>query len=166
MHRLIDKRHQVDQPQRQREAGQSAADAGCPQAAGNQDSAMVAPPGGIAQSANNQAGNLVYGLLTDVYHPDQNAGNGDMFSALISEVTRQNPGMEPGQPSRVNVGSVAAQAVHSVNRSANNGRGEHDWIVGVPQNGAMRYFVFVSPEQDFNAMRPTFEHIVNSIRLE
>jgi hypothetical protein len=136
------------------------------QAAGNQSSAMVAPPGGIAQAANGQAGNLVDGVLTDVYRPDQGAGSGDMFNALISEVTRQNPGLEPGPVTRVNVGSVAGQAVHCVNRSANNGRGEHDWIVGVPQNGAMRYFVFVSPEADFDAMRPTFERILNSIRLE
>jgi hypothetical protein len=56
--------------------------------------------------------------------------------------------------------------VQGVNRSSDNGRGEHDWIIGVPQNGAMRYFVFVCPEPDFNAMRPTFERILNSIRLQ
>ena len=42
-------------------------------AVGNQNAAMVAPPGGIAQSGEH-SGNLVYGLLTDVYQPDQAGG--------------------------------------------------------------------------------------------
>ena len=53
-----------------------------------------------------------------------------------------------------------------MHRSANSGGGEHDWIVGIPRNTSMRYFVFVSPEQDFSSMRTTFEHILNSIRFE
>ena len=135
------------------------------QAAGNQDSAMIAPPGGIAQSAKNQAGNLVYGVLTDVYQPEQATPGADIFNELLDELSRENPGLQPGTPSHIRIGSVSADAVHSVNRSANNGRGEHDWIVGVPQNGAMRYFVFVSPEPDFNTIRPTFERMLNSIRV-
>jgi hypothetical protein len=134
--------------------------------AGNQSSAMVAPLGGIATSGNSQSSNLVYGVLTDVYHPDQAAGSTDMFNELLAELTRENPGLQPGSVSRINIGDIAADTVHSVNPSANNGRGEHDWIVGVPQNGAMRYFVFVAPETDFEKMRPTFEHMLNSIRME
>jgi hypothetical protein len=134
------------------------------QAAGNQTSAMVAPPGGIVPNNNNQGGNLVYGVLTDTYQPDQ--GGGEIFKELLAEVTRENPGLQPGSPGAINIGAKGAQAAHGVNRSANNGRGEHDWIVGVPQNGSMRYFVFVSPEPDFEGMRPTFEHIANSIRLQ
>jgi Peptidase family M48 len=133
-------------------------------AAGDQNAAMVAPPGGIAQTGNNQGGNLVYGLLTDVYQPDQ--GGDNTFKGLIAEISRQNPGLQPASPSRVTVGGIAGETVQGVNRNANNGRGEHDWIVGIPRNGAIRYFVFVAPEPDFEAMRPTFERIVNSIRLE
>lgn len=135
-------------------------------AAGNQNSAMVAPPGGIAASANSQSSNLVYGVLTDVYQPEQSGSMRDMFDALLSELSRENPGLQPGSPSRIQIGNIEADSAHSVNQSANNGRGEHDWIVGVPQKNAMRYFVFVAPEPDFEKMRPTFEHIVNSIRLE
>jgi len=36
----------------------------------------------------------------------------------------------------------------------------------VPQSGSMRYFVFVAPEADFEKLRPKFEHIANSIRLQ
>jgi hypothetical protein len=136
------------------------------QAAGDQDSAMVAPPGGIAPSASGQGGNLVYGVLTDVYHPEQAAGGKDMFNELLAELGRENPGMQPDSPSHINIGRTQAESSHSVNQAANNGRGEHDWIVGVAQNGAMRYFVFVAPERDFEKLRPIFEHIANSIRLQ
>jgi beta-barrel assembly-enhancing protease len=135
-------------------------------AAGNQNSAMVAPPGGIATAPNGQGGgNLVYGLLTDAYQPDQSAGS-DPFRGLIAEITHDNPGLEPGSPVRMDFGGVSGDAVHSVNRSANNGRGEHDWIVGIPRSGVVRYFVFVTPEPDFQSMRPIFERIANSIRVQ
>ena len=135
------------------------------QALGNENAAMVAPPGGIASSANSQAGNLVYGLLTDLYRREQAGSSSEMFNDLLAELSRENPGLQPGSPSHVHIVGGSAEAVHSVNPSANNGRGEHDWIIGVPQNEAIRYFVFVSPEPDFNTMRPIFEHIVNSINL-
>lgn len=136
------------------------------QSSGNQNSAMLAPQGGIAPTPDGKGGNLVYGALTDVYRPDKPASNTEEFKELLAELTRENPGLAPGSVSRLNIGSVTADAVQSTNRSANNGRGEHDWIIGVPQSGSMRYFVFVCPEPDFNAMRPTFERILNSIRIE
>lgn len=133
-------------------------------AAGDRNSAMIAPPGGIASSADGQTANLVYGILTDMYSPDQQTVNDDAFASLIDELSRENPGISYGQISRIRIGNLPAQSVDAVNRSANGGSGEHDWIVGIPGNQALRYFVFVAPEQDFSAMRPTFEHIVNSIR--
>jgi len=136
------------------------------QAAGDQNTAMVAPPGGIAPSANGQGGNLVYGVLTDLYRPEQQTESTETFNELLGELGRENPGLEPGSATGMDIGGVHAQSAHSVNRSANNGRGEHDWIVGVPQSGSMRYFVFVAPEADFEKLRPTFEHIANSIRLQ
>jgi beta-barrel assembly-enhancing protease len=136
------------------------------QSAGNQNSVMVAPPGGITQTSNNQAGNLVYGVLTDLYRPDQAGDSKQLFKEMVAEITRENPGLQPNYPGTMTINGRTIEGVQGVNKSANGGRGEHDWIVGVPQNGAMRYFVFVAPEPDFQAMRPTFERIVNSIRLE
>jgi hypothetical protein len=133
-------------------------------AAGDRNSAMIAPPGGIASSADGKTANLVYGILTDMYSPDQQGQNGDVFASLVDELARENPGISYGRISNIRIGNIPAESVDAVNRSANGGRGEHDWIVGIRGNQALRYFVFVAPEQDFSAMRPTFEHILNSIR--
>ena len=135
--------------------------------AGDRNSAMVAPPGGISPSADGKTANLVYGVLTDIYTPDAQDSGGDSFRSLVEELARENPGIQNGQISSIRIGSIAAQSVDATNRNANNGRGEHDWVVGIPRDrGPLRYFVFVAPEQDFSAMRPIFDHIVNSIRVD
>lgn len=136
------------------------------QVMGHKNSAMMGPPGGIAAGASGGGNSLYYGLLTDVYRPEQGGTLDDGFSALVTELSRENPGLAPGSVTRVTVGNVSARSMHSVNRAANNGRGEHDWIVGVPQANAIRYLVFVSPVPDFNTMRPTFERVLNSLVLQ
>lgn len=139
-------------------------------ALGNQSAAMIAPQGGITRDANGQLVNLAYGVLTDTYAPAAGTEQDQAFDALLNELSSQNPGTRSGAVSSLTVGGQPARSAQSVNATANNGRGEHDWIVGVPVNGspggALRYFVFVAPEQDFNAMQPTFEHILKSIRFK
>jgi hypothetical protein len=131
-------------------------------AAGNRSAAMLAPPGGISNSAGGTT-TLVYGVLTDVYQPPQQLSFDDAFNALVSEVTRDNAGLEPGRRDAINIAGTVARRVECESRSANNGRGEHDWIVGFQRNGAVRYFVFVAPTPDFPTMRPAFENILGSI---
>jgi hypothetical protein len=54
-----------------------------------------------------------------------------------------------------------------VSAQANGGRGEHDWVVGIPTgDNTLRYFVFVCPQPDFERMRPTFEHILKTIEIK
>jgi len=131
------------------------------QAKGNQTAAMVAPPGGILQD-----GSLVYGVLTSVYTPHQPGSLRETFNALLENLTRANPGLQAGTMNRITIGGMTADSVKGVNHSANNGRGEHDWVVGLPMGSSIRFFVFVAPETDFNAMRPTFERILNSVNIQ
>lgn len=136
------------------------------QTAGNQDSAMFAPSGGIATSVNGQANNLLYGVLTDLYKPGTTVNNKQAFSALLAELAHDNPGLKPDSVSTITVGGVKARSVESSIPASGNGSGERDWIVGVPSQDAMRYFVFVAPESDFDKMRPTFQRILKSIRMQ
>ncbi|MFP5235960.1 MAG: M48 family metalloprotease [Acidobacteriota bacterium] len=136
------------------------------QTAGDQNSAMFAPSGGIATSVNGQANNLLYGVLTDVYKPGKKLSNHQAFSALLAELARDNPGLKPGSVSTITVGGVKAESAESTIPAAGKGSSERDWIVGVPAQGAMRYFVFVAPDSDFAKGRPTFERILKSIRMQ
>jgi hypothetical protein len=136
------------------------------QSLGTAASGMIAPPGGIGPTPAGKGANLLYGVLTDVYKSDAAASNTQAFSVLLGELTKDNPGLQSGSVSRVTVNGVQAENAHCVDRAANNGRGEHDWIAGVPTSGGMRYFVFVAPEPDFSTMRPIFDRILNSVRLQ
>ena len=134
---------------------------------GDQNSAMIAPEGGIAKVSSGQTGNLVYGVLTDVYTPPEGTAPDQAFKALLNELDSENPGMQSESITTLTVAGTNAQTVQSVSATANNGRGEHDWVVGIPtKDNTLRYFVFVSPEPDFAAVQPTFEHILNSIQMK
>jgi hypothetical protein len=136
------------------------------QAYGNTSAAMVAPQNGVARSAENGAGSVIYGFLTDRYQPQGQTTLNAAVDALLSEIMRENPGLRPGGSRNISVGGENALSVEAENPQANNGRGERDWIVALPQtDGSIRYFVFVAPTPDFGKMQPLFNRMVQSIRV-
>jgi hypothetical protein len=43
---------------------------------------------------------------------------------------------------------------------------ERDWLITLPgSQGGIVYLIFVSPESDFDRLRPAFEKMLNSLRL-
>ena len=46
-------------------------------------SSSALAPGGITQAANSQAGNLVYGVLTDTFRPEQAASSTEMLPKSV-----------------------------------------------------------------------------------
>jgi hypothetical protein len=92
--------------------------------------------------------------------PDQ------QFAALLSDLSSDNPGLQPSSATTIQVAGQTAQSAESVDPNANGGRGEHDWIVGLPGQDGLRYFVFVAPQPDFPAIRPTFDRMLQSVRVQ
>jgi hypothetical protein len=133
---------------------------------GDAGSGMIAPPGGIVPTANGQSANLVYGVLTDLYTPPEGTATNQQFASLLHQLSQENAGMQPSQVGTLQVAGQTVQSAQSVSPDANNGRGEHDWIVGVPTRDGLRYFVFVSPEPDFASVRGTFERVLQSVRVQ
>jgi hypothetical protein len=131
---------------------------------GSKTAAMLAPAGGIARSADGGAGNVVYGVLTDRYQPGGRMSLGSALDALVSNVTRDNPGLVAGPQTDVTAGGKTGRSVECDNPNGNGGKGEHDWIVAFQlKDGSLRYFVFVAPSPDFENMRPAFTKILQSI---
>ena len=128
----------------------------------------MAPQGGMTAGRNGTT-NLSFGVLTDLYQPQQQGNAQEVFTALLQDVKKQNPNLQAddGGPQEVPLGGATAQMVHGVDQKTSNGDAEHTWIVGVPQqNGAMRYFVFVSPSSQVFASRKTFQRMIQSIKLQ
>lgn len=133
---------------------------------GNQQAAMIAPPGGVGRSADGSAGNVIYGVLTDRYHPQTGMTVSAGLDALIDQIVHDNPGLVAGRHSDIKVNGVSGHSVECDNPSGNNGKGEHDWIVAFPQNdGSLRYFVFVAPTPDFEKLRPAFKRMLETVRF-
>jgi len=134
---------------------------------GSRESAMLAPPGGIARSADGGAGSVVYGFLTDRYQPSGRMTSGVALDTLISNITRDNPGLVPGPQTDISAGAFTGRSVECNNPSGNNGQGEHDWIVAFPQkNTSLRYFVFVAPTPEFDKFRPAFSKMLQTLTLQ
>ena len=131
-------------------------------AAGNGTSVAIAPAG-----ASNDRGALGYGILIDVFKP-QNARSLDEATTQLVESLRQgNPNMKVTR-SRVQarVDSRTAQLTELANDSPFGGA-ETDVVVTVLRSSSeLQYFVQVAPTKDMPKYQPTFQNIMNSVRLK
>jgi hypothetical protein len=126
----------------------------------------IAPQAGIAQNG------IAYGVVVAPFQP-QNAGDlNDSTQQLISSLQQQNPGMrQAGNIQKIRVNGVLGRSVDLLGQSplaGSNGQPlqERDWLVTLPYNdGAGISLIFVAPENDFSRLRPTFEQMLKSFRL-
>ena len=129
------------------------------------DSALIAPPGGVG--AQNAVG---YGMLSGRFQPPSQAQQpADVTAetdALITQLRQQNSDMKAGAVSDVIVNQVHGRSLEATNSGAAGGGTERDWLVTLPESaGALRYVVFVAPDADFEALRPTFERMLQTLKL-
>lgn len=136
------------------------------QAYGNQSSAMIAPNGGIVRTADGGGGGVVYGMLTDRYQTNGQSKLSAALDGLLGEIVRDNPGLRPQGQTQVKARNASGLGVECNNASANNGQGEHDWVVAFDGgDGALRYFVFVAPSAKFDQLRPAFSKMLGTITI-
>ncbi len=122
---------------------------------------LIAPPGGVG--AQNEIG---YGVLSGRFKPLQPGETAAETDQLTAQLKQQNPQLKPGAASDVVVNGVRGRSLEATNSGAAGGGTERDWIVAVPEPaGTLRYLVFVAPEADFNALRPTYERMLGTLKL-
>lgn len=125
-------------------------------------SALVAPPGGTGDQ-----GAIGYGMLADRFQPPQLGDIAVETDQLINQLKQQNPGLQAGGGSDVSVNGVRGRSVDATNTGGAGGGAEHDWIVALPEsNGTVRYVIFVAPQTDFDALRPTFEKMLRTLKVQ
>ena len=129
----------------------------------------IAPPEGIVRS--REASGIAYGALVSFVEPEPDE-NGRVSlrqasSQLIEQLQHSNPGMRViSRRQRTWVGRQRAVSLTLRGSSPVRGETEMDWLVSTLRpDGTLWYIVFVAPEQDFGALRPTFERMLDSVRF-
>jgi hypothetical protein len=131
----------------------------------SQTGVLIAPPAGVA------AGEIAYGVIVSAAQ-DQNANSLDQATQdLVQSLQQSNQDLQAaGSPRVIRVNGVEGRSVDLIGSSPveQNGRPERerDWLVTLPQRqGGLLYLVFISPENDFSRLRPTFEKMLDSLQV-
>jgi hypothetical protein len=132
-----------------------------------QDSATIAPKAGVANGA------VAYGVVMHASQaPSANMNPTQLTQAVVQSLQMSDPNMKPlGQVQQTNVGGNAAGSVELQTISPMAGQDgkpqpEHDWLVAIPKGQTAIFFVFVSPQANYNQLRPTFQKMLSSVQLQ
>ena len=128
----------------------------------------IAPPHGVAQNA------VAYGVMINDYQPeDSNASLDQATHDLLASLRQSNPDLRQiGHDENIRVNGVAGKSVDLIGNSPLRDRSgrpgqERDWLVAMKRgDGTLLYVVLIAPDKDFEALRPTFEQMLKSMKLQ
>lgn len=132
---------------------------------GQNGGALIAPQGGT------QGNQIAYGVMVDSFSPQTANSLQDATQQLLSSLMQQNQGLQQaGSPQSIRVNGRQGMSVELLGQSPlqNNGQQvrERDWLVTVDRgDGTLNYIVFISPEPDFSSLRPSFEKMLRSFKV-
>jgi len=134
--------------------------------ASGQNSFTIAPRAGVSQNA------IAYGVVVSTAQ-DANAASLDQVAQdLIQNLAQSNPGMhQNGDIRPINVNGTQGRSADLASNSPVQQNGapvpERDWLVLVPRpGGSYLYLIFIAPEKDFAALRPTYQKMLDTLWLE
>ncbi len=137
------------------------------QPSAGQNGLTIAPPAGVSQ------GSVAYGTIIGSGQ-DQNASSLDQATQdLVQSLQQSNPGMQQsGGMKSISVNGTQGRSVTLMGNSPVQQGGkalrERDWLVTLPdpQGQGVIYLVFIAPDNSFGQLRGTYEHMLNSFRLQ
>jgi hypothetical protein len=134
--------------------------------ASGKTSLTIAPKAGVSQNA------VAYGVIVSGAE-DASAGSLDQVADdLIKNLVQSNPGLhQNGDVRQVSVAGVSGRSADLFGNSPvqQNGKplAEHDWLVLLPRpGGTYVYLIFIAPENDFAALRPTYQKMLDGLQVE
>ena len=135
-----------------------------------QGGVTIAPRAGVSGNA------IAYGTVINGASPQsgQQMNLDQMTQEIVNGIIQGNGNetKQVGRPQSINVNGVSGRSVELLSQSPIQGKNgqplrERDWLVTVPRSdGSVIYLVFVSPEPDFDSLRPTFQSMLKSLRVQ
>jgi len=130
--------------------------------------ATIAPPHGLAATDTDHS-DVIYGVMIDDFQPQHGTGLATATQQLIETLQQHNRGLKAVTGiDDVRVNQRDGKSVEFVNQGASaSGEDERDWLVTVARDdNSLSYLIFVAPQKDFEALRPTFEQILRTFRVK
>lgn len=132
----------------------------------------IAPQGGVGQDRSGQSA-VAYGVIVDGFDSENQEATLDQEThELIQSLQHANPQLrQVGRDEDIRVNGVAAKSADLIGISpiADNSGGqqrERNWLVSMRMgNGSLVYLVFIAPQNDYNRLRPAFEQMLRTFRL-
>jgi predicted Zn-dependent protease len=121
----------------------------------------LAPDGGA-----DAQGNLAYGLIIDVFQPQNARDINEATAEFLDSLRKNNPAMKTVRTRvQTRVDGQPALLSELSNESPAGGQ-ETDIVVTVRRaNGSLLYFVQVAPAKDFSQYQNAFRNVMNSVKL-
>jgi hypothetical protein len=134
---------------------------------GQDGAAAIAPDGGIFQGEGGEM-MLAYGLFLGYYSsPSINRSTSldDATNQLISSLEKENPELRyvARSRTRTRLAGFEARSMRFAAPSPIRGLQETDWILTTVRPQGLFFVALISPEQEFESYRPTFERLLQSI---
>ena len=136
---------------------------------GDQSSSVViAPPNGVSENA------IANGVMINIYQPEDSHASLDQAThELLASLHQSNTDLRAiGNDEDIRVNGASGKSLDLIGSSPiqdQQGKAtkERDWLVTFKRNdGTLLYLVFIAPDKDFSSMRPTFEKMLKSMRLQ
>ncbi len=133
-----------------------------------QSGITIAPKAGMSGNA------IAYGVVINGQNPPEGeqVSFDQLTETIVNGIAQGNNAKVVGKPQPINVNGVSGRSVELLSASPiadKNGQPlqERDWLVTVPRSdGSAVYLVFVSPQPDFDKLRPTFQTMLKSLRVQ
>ncbi len=126
----------------------------------------IAPRAGLSQNA------IAYGVVISGYQPQGQQSLSASAGQIYQGLQRSNQGMQAqGGAQQLTVDGQPALAVNLLSASplvSSDGSQvpERDMLVTIQRHdGSVLWLLFIAPEQQFNALNPTFNHMLDSLRM-
>ncbi|MGH9581099.1 MAG: M48 family metalloprotease, partial [Terriglobales bacterium] len=127
----------------------------------------IAPRAGVSENA------VAYGVMLNGYDPESNRVSLDAAThQLLQSLLRSNPEHRAvGHDENIRVNGVPGKSIELIGPSPirdKDGRAERErnWLVTLQRrDGSLLYAVFICPERNYAELRPAFERMLRSLRL-
>ena len=133
---------------------------------GGNSGVTIAPPSGVGENA------IAYGAVINAVQSQGRSNLDTATNQIIQTLQRQNPDMQAnGSPQKIRVNGVTGRSVDLVSTSPLQSNGgsvrERDWLVTLPRSdGSVLSVVFIAPEPQFDQLRPTYEQMLRTLKLQ